>query len=241
MTPSLVINPHAIPSRMTINFLLEGIFTMAGILTGKRVDMSSFRTVDINAALKVLRDNEYPEDMRFTAINPRTGKEYENKLFMVPVFYQALPHHYADEVQYRGPGGRTKNITREPLGHRQTLNASAQRVGEMERDAGLSHGAVGFVKDRLCNASDAEPLVICSSCGSVIDEKVIRAGPDAIKVELVCFRPECKNIKPVVAPEVPFVLQTWDQFLNGLGIDVRYSTARRQTGFFPEKREINSN
>lgn len=241
ITPSLVINPHSIPSRMTVGFLLEGILTMAGVLTGKRVDMTSFRAIDIKAALQVLKDNDYPVDMRFTAINPRTKTAYENKIFMVPIYYQALPHHYADEVQYRGPGGRRKMDTRQPVGHRGTLGASAQRFGEMEVGAGYSHAAVNFVRDRTCVASDAEPLVICSSCGAVIDEKLVRAGPGVIKRDLVCTQPECKGAVPVVAPDVPFVLQTWAQYLNALGIDVRYSTAPKQTGFFPENREINSN
>jgi len=236
MTPSLVFNPHALPSRMTVGLLIEGILTMAGILQGVRVDASAFslRDMDINKALDVLKANGYPEDMKFTARNPKTGVDYENKMFFAPFYYQALPHHYADEVQYRGPGGSRKMDTHQPTGHRQTLNASAQRFGEQERDAAASFGATNFLTDRTCIASDAEPFIICKQCGSKIDERLIVEGARGLKAELVCTGPECKSAEVVVAPDVPGVLNMWSQLLQGLMISTHFHTSAKPTGFIPD-------
>jgi DNA-directed RNA polymerase beta subunit len=230
LIPSLFINPHCIPGRMTVGFLIEGILTMAGILEGKRKDGSVFSDPNLDHALDVLRDNGYPEDMKFDAINPNTGKLYENKIYCVPIAYQVLAHNYADEVQYRGPGGRRKQDTRQPVGHRGFLGASAQRYGEQERDATIAWGATNFLHDRICTASDAEPLLVCKTCGYKMDERLVEEDKK-IKAKLICRTPDCKAL-PVVTPDVPFVFHgTLEPFINGLGISVKYKTGP-QTGFF---------
>src|SRR5581483_1376720 len=162
---------------------------------------------------------------------------YENKIFFAPFYYQALPHNYADEVQYRGPGGRKKMDTRHPVGHRQTLGASAQRFGEMEVWSQEGFGAAGFLQDRLCVASDAEPLVVCKTCSNIIDEKLIIEGERKVKAELVCANPQCRKQSAVLVRDVPFVLQTWAQLLAALGISTTFHTAPKQTGFFPDPRQ----
>lgn len=233
--PGLIINPTGVFGRNTTNLPIEGIMSFAAMLEGKRMDASSFRHIDLDAALDVLRANGIPEDLKFTAINPLTQQPYENKIALMPLYYQALPHHYVDKVQMRGPGGSRKMETWQPLGHRQAKGGSAQQFGEQERDAAMSHGAVRFARDRLCVASDTSTMVVCIKCGSQAREDIIR-NARGMKSNVVCT--SCGSIgtereKLLKVPDVPGVLNTFQSYLNAMGIRVNYVVSPVQRGMQP--------
>lgn len=217
----LLINPHAIPSRMTLGLLIEIILSTAGVLSGKRIDATSFRHVKLEEAQEILRENGYDENMAWPAINPILSTPektvyYENKIVGGPIYYQALPHHAMDKFQVRSVGRRTMRV-HQPLGHRQTPGGSAQRFGNQEADATMSHGAVEITRERLCVSSDGTPTAVCQSCNQIVS---VRLGeqPSEIRCRL------CQTNTRIGRTLLPFATITTNQVFMGMGFKISYGT-----------------
>ena len=162
--PDIIINPHAIPSRMTIAQLKETLLGKALLELGLFGDGTSFEEFNIKDIRKRLLEVNYECNGNELLYNGLTGEQMETSIFIGPCFYQRLKHMVADKQHSRSIGPMV-NLTRQPAEGRS--RDGGLRFGEMERDCMISHGASRFTKERVYDVSDAFKANICKDCGSI--------------------------------------------------------------------------
>ena len=162
--PDIIINPHAIPSRMTIAQLKETLLGKVLIQMGLFGDGTSFGKFDIKDISSELQKLGYESKGNELLYNGLTGEQIETSVFIGPVFYQRLKHMVSDKMHSRSIGPMV-NLTRQPAEGRS--RDGGLRYGEMERDCICSHGASRFNKGRLYDASDAFSVNVCKCCGMI--------------------------------------------------------------------------
>jgi DNA-directed RNA polymerase, beta subunit/140 kD subunit len=168
MTPDLIFNPHGFPSRQTMGILLEGLITKAAMYNGERVNVSAFRKVDVEKARQTLMENGMDPDGYEIMEKPGDTKMKGGRIYFVPLYTQALKHHVMDKISMRSSGQR--NIyTHQPRGGR--TQGGAQKVGEMEKDSFVAHGAAGVIIDRMRICSDEFKMAVCNNCGNILHKK----------------------------------------------------------------------
>ena len=164
MRPDIIINPHAIPSRMTIGQLKETLLGKVLVQLGLMGDGTSFGDMDVNIISNKLLELGYEAHGNEILYDGITGEQIHTKIFMGPVFYQRLKHMVSDKAHSRSIGPMV-NLTRQPAEGRS--RDGGLRFGEMERDAMISHGASRFTKGRMYDSSDKYSVYVCKNCGLV--------------------------------------------------------------------------
>jgi DNA-directed RNA polymerase II subunit RPB2 len=162
LTPDLIINPHAIPSRMTIAHLIECLLSKVGAIKGQEGDATPFTDVTITKISNILRDAGYQSRGFEVMYNGHTGRKMKAQVFFGPTYYQRLRHMVDDKIHARARGP-VQILTRQPVEGR--ARDGGLRFGEMERDCMISHGAAAFLKERLFEVSDAYRIHVCEICG----------------------------------------------------------------------------
>lgn len=162
--PDIIINPHAIPSRMTIGQLKETVLGKVLLQLGLFGDGTSFGKYDVKDICKELQKVGFESNGNEIMYNGLTGEQIETSIFIGPAFYQRLKHMVNDKQHSRSIGPMV-NLTRQPAEGRS--RDGGHRFGEMERDCMLSHGAARFTKGRLYDASDAFSVYVCKLCGMI--------------------------------------------------------------------------
>jgi DNA-directed RNA polymerase II subunit RPB2 len=160
--PDIIINPHAIPSRMTVAHLVECLLSKVGALRGCEGDATPFTDVTVTSVSNLLRQCGYQSRGFEVMYNGHTGKKLRTQIFLGPTYYQRLRHMVDDKIHARARGP-VQILTRQPLEGR--ARDGGLRFGEMERDCMISHGAAAFLKERLFEVSDAYRIHICEICG----------------------------------------------------------------------------
>lgn len=166
MRPDIIVNPHAMPSRMTIGHLVEVLVGKACVLNGSIGDCTAF-------------NNKGPKDKQFGAIlsaygysstgneylyNGMTGEQLETEIYFGPTYYLRLKHMVKDKINYRARGPRTV-LTRQTVQGR--ANNGGLRIGEMDRDAILSHGMSNFIYESMMERGDKYYMAICNKSGTI--------------------------------------------------------------------------
>jgi DNA-directed RNA polymerase II subunit RPB2 len=162
MVPDLIMNPHGIPSRMTHAQLLECLASKYGAITGQYVDGTPFNNYDVSKLPDMLKSvgfKPYGTETMYCGI---TGKKMQSEIFIGPTYYMRLKHMVLDKVHSRSIGPK-QAITRQPLEGRS--RDGGLKIGEMEKDSMIAHGAGQFLKERLNEVSDITKVHICDVCG----------------------------------------------------------------------------
>ena len=163
IVPDIIMNPHAIPSRMTIGQLMETLLSKLGCMAGCLGDASPFNGTTIDEISTHLRDNygmePYGNEIMY---NGYTGRMMETSIFIGPCYYQRLRHCSADTMHSRASGPLVM-LTRQPAEGR--ARDGGLRFGEMERDCVVAHGMAEFTKERLMECSDSFSCHSCKNCG----------------------------------------------------------------------------
>lgn len=212
MRPDIIINPHAIPSRMTIAQLKETLLGKVLLDLGLFGDGTSFGDLDIDTISKELLNIGYEANGNELLYNGVTGEQIETSIFMGPVFYQRLKHMVSDKQHSRATGPNTA-LTRQPAEGR--ARDGGLRFGEMERDCMISHGASRFTKGRLYDASDKFQVHVCNKCG------LIAAYNNEMHIH-VCKT--CDNRTDFAYVEIPYACKLLFQELGTMNVMPRILT-----------------
>jgi DNA-directed RNA polymerase II subunit RPB2 len=164
LRPDLIINPHAIPSRMTIAQIKETVLGKLLLELGLFGDGTSFGEINMNTIFKELQKYNYESKGNEVLYDGKTGQQIESSIFIGPVYYQRLKHMVNDKQHSRCIGPMV-NLTRQPAEGRS--RDGGLRFGEMERDCMISHGASRFTKERMYDVSDKYSFHVCKRCGMI--------------------------------------------------------------------------
>jgi hypothetical protein len=168
--PDIIINPHAIPSRMTIGQLVESVTGKACCIYGGFADCTAFgqKGAKVEHFGVMLQKQDDPTDAAYESYgneilyNGMTGEQIESSIFLGTVYYMRLKHMVKDKQQSRCLGPRSA-LTKQPVGGR--ANDGGLRIGEMERDSILAHGAAGFLNESMMERSDKYYVAVCNQTG----------------------------------------------------------------------------
>jgi DNA-directed RNA polymerase II subunit RPB2 len=163
LRPDLILNPHAIPSRMTTGQYLESMSGRIGCSVGTLIDATPFTAQNqISEYRELLAKNGFEPNGSDIMYNGMTGEMIEMEIFLGPVYYLRSKLMVEDKINYRDTGARTL-LTRQPLEGRSA--GGGLRIGEMERDALIAHGVSAFIEESFMKRSDAHEVLYQPSTG----------------------------------------------------------------------------
>ena len=181
LKPDLIINPHALPSRMTIGQIVECLSAKACAHYGSFGDCTPFVNLKQNMVSffgnllrkmgeskeniqGALRQSGFHSSGNEVFYDGMSGSQMESEIFVGPTYYMRLKHMVKDKINYRARGPMT-NLTRQPVSGR--ANDGGLRIGEMERDAVLSHGTALFLNESMLERGDLYHMAICNKSGMI--------------------------------------------------------------------------
>lgn len=211
--PSILINSHAYPSRMTVNQLIEGIYSKLGAMRGCSYDGTFSVKTSVDWVGEELEKHGFSRTGTEIMFNGRTGKFLNTNIFITPI-YQCRLQKFSEESTYAiGDSGQRSFITRQPISGRS--RDGGIRLGEMEKDCMFSHGCVRFLTTKLYNDCDGINVYLCRSCGF----RAVANEDEGINICNICG-PIAKIIKFPTRFSSHLVLNIFE----GLGVKIKFIT-----------------
>jgi hypothetical protein len=205
--PDIIINPHCVPSRMTVGHLLECLLGQSCAMEGEFGDGTPFTHDSPEEIGNKLHRAGYNRHGKHQMFHPHTGKPIEALIYLGPTFYERLKHMVDDKLHARSRGP-IQSLTRQPVEGRS--RDGGLRFGEMERDAMISHGASDVLRERLFYQSDHFTVFMCPQCGLFAQCKR--------RDRFICNA--CNNMD-LVKVEIPYACKLFFQELLSMGITPR--------------------
>jgi len=212
IVPDLIMNPHAVPSRMTIAQLLECVLGKACVNLGGYGNGTPFVNCNFENIQSTLLGCGYEQYGNEVLYNGRTGKQMNVSIFMGPTYYQRLKHLVDDKIHSRSHGPIVQ-LTRQPSEGR--ARDGGLRFGEMERDCMIAHGTVQFLKERMLDVSDNYRLFICQRCG-------LKGIVNPEKEIFICKN--CHNQTSFSEVRIPYACKLLMQELEAMSISPKMIT-----------------
>jgi len=216
IVPDIIINPHCIPSRMTIAQLMETLLSKIGCMAGAMGDGTPFGEASVENMAKLLRDvyglEPYGNEILY---NGYTGRMMETSIFIGPCYYQRLRHCSADKIHSRASGPLVM-LTRQPAEGR--ARDGGLRFGEMERDCVVAHGVSKFQRERFMTCSDGFGCWVCRECG------LIAIANDTHSI-WTCRG--CNNTTAFSRVEIPYASKLFLQELETMCVASRLLTTQK--------------
>ena len=222
--PDIIMNPHGLPSRMTISKPIELFLGTLSLFTGKIQNGTPFEKVDLDSVRDTLRrygfnerDDESIEYSEFTMYSGFTGQKLSSKIFYGPMYYQRLKHMVDDKIFWRGSSGPINPVTRQPADGRS--RSGGLRIGEMERDALVAHNASRTLKGKFFDSSDKFHLFTNRRTGEILianatENAFVNKGGIDIRQQGDEYSEE----------QLPYVMKLLIQYVMACGIDIRINT-----------------
>lgn len=211
ITPDIIINPHAIPSRMTIAQLMECIMGKACCTLGSYGDATPFTDVQVDDIASVLQKNGYEQYGNEVMYNSRTGEQMPTTIFIGPTYYQRLKHMVSDKIHSRAANGPVVMLTRQPAEGR--ARDGGLRLGEMEIECNWAHGTMQFLKERFMECSDNFRVHVCRKCSMIAtvnpDKNIYQCKP-------------CKNITSFAEIRIPYACKLLFQEIQTMSIGTKF-------------------
>ena len=243
--PDIIVNPHAIPSRMTIAQLIECLLGKVVVFQGLEGDATPFTDVTVEDISRRLHAMGYQRHGNEALYQGHTGRPLNARVFIGPTFYQRLKHlvrvlnfsfviplfqslkhtscsdFKVDDKIHSRARGPVAMLTRQPLEGRS--RDGGLRMGEMERDCLIAHGCANFLRDRFFVNSDQYRIHICERCG-------LTAQANLKKMTYECRTPMCVG-RPykICQIEIPYAAKLLFQELQAMCISTRIFTENRPT------------
>ena len=210
VTPDIIVNPHAFPSRMTIGMLIEALAGKASAISGVPADATSFEEQDYDAIYETLEGAGYKRSGKEIMYCGFTGRRYDAEIFIAPCYYVRLKHQVADKM-HACAEGPVNPLTKQPVEGR--AKNGGQRLGIMEKDALAAHGVASFLKERM--SANATRFHLCDLCG----QRAIKLP----EKNAYCCKP-CGNYHRITPVMLPWALKYFQQQLEGMHIGMRFIT-----------------
>lgn len=217
--PDMIVNPCAFPGRMTISQNVECLVGKTAVLMGKEADGTAFNNIDLGAIKKDLASMGYRDDGTEYLYSGITGEKIKTAICIGPTYYHRLKQMVVDKMHSRARGPRTI-LTRQPPEGRS--RDGGLKLGEMERDAIISHGLARFLKERLMDTSDAYICHICDICGLFAHRIKNSENNDNTQGVYIC--PACNNKKRISKIKIPYAFKLLLQELMAMSIAPRVRT-----------------
>ena len=223
LRPDVIINPHAIPSRMTIAQLKETLLGKVLLELGLFGDGTSFGDMDVKTISEELQKIGYESYGNEVMYNGLTGEQLGVNIFIGPVYYQRLKHMVNDKQHSRSIGPMV-NLTRQPAEGRS--RDGGFRIGEMERDVMIAHGMSRFCRERLYDVSDKYSVHVCKKCGMIAsfndgDKRAQHHKTMDFKIHK-CNT--CDNMTDFAKVDVPYAYKLMSQELQAINVVPRIIT-----------------
>jgi DNA-directed RNA polymerase beta subunit len=212
IVPDIIINPHAIPSRMTMAQLMECIMGKVSCYLGAEGDATPFNSCGVENIASLLEKTGLEKYGNEIMYNGRTGEQIKTEIFIGPTYYQRLKHMVADKIHSRGSNGPIVMLTRQCSEGR--ARGGGLRLGEMERDCFIGHGTASFLKEKMLDCADNYRVFICKECGMIAN-----VNPD--KNIYKCNH--CKNATNIVQIRIPYAFKLLTQELYTMNVVMRYN------------------